>query len=102
MAKRPPPPDEIDAIFAGEPIEAMEAAKRLIHRHTATQLEVLIVIAGNKTLPIWSRIAAIYTLGFIDEDANSATVLRRIRYDLTERPEIRDHAAEALDQIAEC
>jgi hypothetical protein len=89
--------NDLDAILIGDPVEAMEAAKRLVKQNDATDVTTLLTIATCKTMRLWSRIAAIWTLGFIDEDAVSVAALRRIQQDQSEDVRIREHAAEALD-----
>lgn len=93
--------NDIDAILIGEPVEAMEAAKRLIAQHDIRHVETLITIASNKSLRLWSRIAAIYTLGFIDDDGASRSALGRIGRDKSEPAQVKSHALEALENVGE-
>jgi len=99
--KRPLSTD-LDIILMGEPVEAMEAAKRLIAKNDQAHVETLIPIVKNKRAPLWSRIAAIYTLGFIDLDAVAVPTLRAIGGDYNESEMIRDHALEALEHLDGC
>jgi len=56
---------------------------------------------AKETCPKWSRIAATYALGFIDDKSKSAAVLTRILANRNEDEEIRTHAAEALGHMEE-
>lgn len=86
-------------LFSGDPVDDMEMAKELIARHPHVDLKPLITIAGNRNQPTSARIAAIYTLGFIDDHGESASTLSQLIKDHHESPEIKDHAAEALEYI---
>ena len=86
---------DLDAILIGEPIEAMEAAKRIVNQNPRDPT-AFIALATNKVMGLWTRIAAIWLLGFIDHDGLSVPDLERIVQDQTEVEPIRDHAAEAI------
>ncbi|HXA26897.1 MAG TPA: HEAT repeat domain-containing protein [Acetobacteraceae bacterium] len=90
--------NDIDTMMIGDPVEAVEAAKRIIE-HDDVEPHVLIEIASNKALPKWSRISAIYALGFIDTKSKSAQALIRILANKGEDEECRSHAAEALGHM---
>ena len=83
--------------FTGKP-DDMEVAKRLIFRGSVNVKATARVASDHKS-PKWSRIAAIYALGFIDQDNQSAHLLTRIAEDPFEAIEIRDHAVEALGEM---
>ena len=89
---------DVDAILRGDPTEAIEAAKRIIVNDSATA-DALAGIAGDKDRNMWSRIAAIYALGFIDDTSTSGAVLVGILADRNETDECRSHAAEALAHV---
>jgi hypothetical protein len=91
---------DIDTILTGDPVEAMEAAKRLISKNERRQIDRLMSIAAHRHNPLWSRIAAIYTLGFIDEAAVSLNTLRSLAYDRTEHALVIEHAREAMDNLS--
>src|SRR5665213_365456 len=91
---------DIRAIMTGDPTEAIEAAKRIIE-HDDVDVCTLADIAAKETCPKWSRIAATYALGFIDDKSKSAAALTRILANRNEDEEIRTHAAEALGHMEE-
>ena len=82
--------------FTGDPVEDMEIAKGLIAKHPHVDFASLIAIAADRRQPLSARIAAIYTLGFTDDDGVRYTMLSRILDTSDEPAEVRDHAAEAL------
>ena len=96
MTKHP----DVRVILSGDPAEAMEAAKRIIE-HEDVDIHTLTDIATNETCAKWSRVAAIYTLGFIDDKSKSARALTRILANRNEDQECRAHAAEALGHMEE-
>ena len=79
-------------------MDSIECAKKLIRMSPSGLHEVLVDVVLNKRYSKWSRMAAIYTLGFSGEKG-CASVLISILNDATERPQIRDHAAEALGNL---
>jgi hypothetical protein len=87
------------AIFSGDPVEDMEIAKRLIGKHPNVDVHQLLSIATDKTQPQSARIAAIYTLGFTDDAGMSRMALTQIVSNTGETSDIKDHAAEALENI---
>jgi hypothetical protein len=87
-------------LFTGDPIEDMEIAKALIAKHPDVDLDPLIAIAADRQQPISARIAAIYTLGMTDDHGRSRSTLTRLANDQGERPEIKDHAEEALGYVS--
>ena len=89
----------MSAMFSGDSIEDMEIAKRLIARYPHLDLVPIIAIASNREQPASARIAAIYTLGFTDDNGMSLGVLRSILGASDEPLSIRDHAAEAVESI---
>jgi hypothetical protein len=90
---------DLDVILGSDPVEVMEAAKRLVDQHNPRHVETLVLIASTKTPRLWSRIAALWTLGFIDDDGISVPDLQRIAEDDSEPAEIKDHALEALETM---
>ena len=87
-------------IFTGDPEEDMEIAKRLIAKFPDLDLAELIAIATDQTQPHSARIAAIYTLGFTDDDGLSNPALTRISTDTKEPADVRDYASEAVASMA--
>lgn len=87
--------------FSGDPVDDMEIAKQLIAQHPNVNLSELISIATDQTQPQSARIAAIYTLGFVDDDELSTLALTRILNDADEPADVRDHATEAVESIQE-
>ncbi len=86
-------------IFSGEPVEDMEIAKRLIAQHPNLDFRALTAIAADQTQSRSARIAAIYTLGFTDDDGRSISALMRIVGNGDEPDDVKDHAAEALQSL---
>ena len=91
---------EIDVILAGDPIEAIEAAKRLISAD-AIDASALTAVAVNKKNKTVARVAAIYALSFSDGDAIAAPALADLVADRNDDEECRAHAAEALAHLSE-
>jgi hypothetical protein len=92
---------DIEIIRDGEPVEAFEAAKRIIgylFPHDTELLTKLVEVAENKGEKLWARVASIYTLGFIDTDAVTESRLRVLLDDPDEPPEIRDYVFEVVDE----
>lgn len=87
-----------EIIVLGDPVEAMEAAKRLIVAD-AVEVGELGRVAAEKSNKPGSRVAAIYALGFADDEATAGRVLADILNDPNENEECRAHAAEALGHI---
>ena len=63
------------SMFTGDPGEDMEIAKRLIGQFPHVDYRSLMAVASDETQPPSARIAAIYTLGFTDEQRLSRTML---------------------------
>ncbi len=89
----------MNTILSGDPIEDMETAKRLIARHPDVDFAKLIAILSDRGQPRSARIAAIYALGFTDDNGVSHAALTHILGDAGEPADVRDHAAEALDSM---
>lgn len=86
-------------IAGAGPVEAIEAAKRMIRsRPDRLAADLLVDIAGNTSYRPWSRIAAVYTLGLLDHEP-SVRILVRILQDAKESVKLRTHAAEALGNL---
>jgi HEAT repeat protein len=85
-------------MLTGDPVEAMESAKEIIGLGTRVDPMLLKDIASNKIYKKWSRIAAVYALGFLAHKA-SAPALIRILQDQRENAQLRGHAAEALGNM---
>ena len=91
-------PNDFAAILTGKPVEAMEAAKRIIQQYPIDPA-IFISLATNKGMRLWTRTAAIWLLGFVDDQGVSLPELERIVQDPSEAEQIRDHAAEAIGHI---
>jgi len=87
-------------IVTGDPVDAMEAAKEIIRSRKPPSAAWLEEVAGDSSCREWSRIAAVYALGFLGNKP-SASVLVRILQDEREHPKLRGHAAEALGNLRE-
>ena len=87
------------SLINSDPITSMEIAKQIISRKIFANPNDLIKIASNRDFNKWSRIAAIYTLGFSDDDKQIREVIRRILEDVRDNIDIRAHAAEALGNM---
>jgi hypothetical protein len=89
-----------EMIFSGNDIEDMEIAKRLIANHANVNLSKLIAIAKDRAQPQSARIAAIYTLGFTDDNGLSRSTLIQISQNSNEPAEIREYATEAVESFS--
>src|SRR5260370_497409 len=89
-----------DVILAGDPIESIEAAKRLIAADAvdAAKLRDIAVNRKNKTS---ARVAAIYAVGFSDDPSMAGPALKDIAANPNDDEECRAHAAEALAHLDE-
>jgi HEAT repeat protein len=85
-------------LVAGSPVEAMEAAKRLIVSRQPSLLGLLLEIAGRGDYKKWARIGAIYTLGLLG-NRRCVPFLIRVLGNEAEPRSIRSHAAEALGNL---
>ncbi|HJU18920.1 MAG TPA: hypothetical protein VJ770_20895 [Stellaceae bacterium] len=61
------PSQSLEPLFHGDPVEAMEAAKRIIGGQLAVDTAGLTAILRDRKSRKWARIAAIYSLGFLGE-----------------------------------
>jgi hypothetical protein len=86
-------------IFSGDPVQDMEIAKRLIARHPNLDIAQLVTLASDRSQPEAARIAAIYTLGFTDDEGQSRGTLTHILNSANESEGVKDHAAEALKSM---
>jgi len=84
----------------GSAIEAMEAAKTVIRSNDSQSVVLLIDIAVDRSHRKWSRIAAVYALGFLGHSAATVALLR-ILPDVREDLQLRAHVAEALGNMRE-
>jgi HEAT repeat protein len=91
---------ESEADFSRRPRRTIEAAKRLIADDIVDAAQ-LAKVARNKKNRLWARIAAIYALGFADDESIAGPVLTDIVGDLDDIEECRAHAAEALGHLRE-
>lgn len=89
---------DVDLMLAGDPVEAMEAAKRLVLADAVDPTELGRLAADRKNKP-WARLAAIYALGFADDAVIAGPILADILADPHDKEECRAHAAEALGHI---
>ena len=88
-------------LLAGDPTDAMEAAKGLIGIHDKVEPELLVQILQNRRYHLWSRIAASYALGFLHylPKGVGTLALMGILENTNERVSLRSHAAEALGNL---
>jgi|ERR1700733_3860632 HEAT repeat protein len=93
-------PASLSRMMGGDPIEAMEIAKQIVGGDIPVVPRVLGQIAANGLQPKWTRIAAIYSLGFLG-NRNFLPELRDILSDNKIDDEIRSYAAEALGNIGD-
>jgi|SRR5882672_8736309 len=89
------------SMFTGDPVEDMEIAKRLIGQYPDVDFRSLMAIASDQRQPQSARIAAIYTLGFTDEQRLSRAALTQISGDPREPADVRDFATEALESLTD-
>jgi len=82
----------------GSPNGAMEAAKKVIAGKVRIDPALLAEIASSGCYKKWSRIAAIYVLGLLN-DKRCVPELMRVLGSRKEDSNLRDHAAEALGNI---
>lgn len=94
------PTASLESLLAGDPVEAMETAKAIIGKHLAVDPGELEAIASNRKARKWSRLAAIYSLGFLAE-GSAVEPLLQILSDSKEPVALRAHAAEALGNIGD-
>jgi hypothetical protein len=85
-------------MLTGDPTEAMESAKKLIGSKVPPEPALLEQIASERRYKRWSRIAAVYTLGFLSSKPSVDTLMSILR-DGSDDPRVRAHAAEALGNI---
>jgi HEAT repeat protein len=90
----------LSLILAGDPVESIEAAKRLI-AGDAVDAAPLAKVARTKENRPWARIGAIYALGFAADEAADAALLVDILGDRDDSEDCRAHAAEALAHLRE-
>jgi HEAT repeat protein len=91
-------PLSLAPMMSGDPSIAMETAKQIIGGQITVEHARLAEMASNDKNPKWTRIAAIYALGFLGDRA-LAPKIRKILADKETDPDIRGHAAEALGNI---
>jgi HEAT repeat protein len=94
------PVGALGPIIRGDPIEAMETAKQIIGHKLEVDPAILESISLDTLANKWSRISAIYVLGFLG-DKSVVPSLVRVLSDPVELLEIRTHAAEALGNIGD-
>lgn len=94
---------DIEYIRSGSSVEAFEAAKRIIAYEYVLPPEFINELAEivAKSPKLWPRIAATYTLGFIDTKAITEPMIRAIATNTEQSPVLRDHAEEALYYFAQ-
>jgi HEAT repeat protein len=85
-------------MLTGDPVESIESAKGMIGISASGLDEILIDVILDKRYSKWSRIAAIYVLGFSGKRTYTSALVG-ILNDVTEPTQIRDHAAEALGNL---
>ena len=85
--------------FVGNLVADIETAKGLIGRYPRIDLSMLLQVATDRHQPVPARVAAIYTLGFTDDDGVSGPVLAWIVMNSMEPELVRDHATEALGYL---
>ena len=82
-------------LLTGDPVEAMEAAKNIIGGKNGPAPVLLLEVAQDEKYKKWSRIGAVYALGFLGFKP-SVPGLIRILEESREPLSLRCHAAEAL------
>ena len=85
--------------FGNNFAENMENAKRLVARHKKSDLLYIIDTAANVCKCDAARIAAVYTLGFIDDNGLSRAMLKDIINNASTSCELKDRATESLASI---
>jgi hypothetical protein len=91
---------EIKDMRRGDAVDAIEAAKRIIGSGNRIVPAPLMEIALDRKLGEWSRIAAVYALGYArDPSGEVAAFLSKILKDRTETSKVRAHAAEAIGNL---
>jgi hypothetical protein len=85
-------------ILTGDPVDAMESAKKIVGGTLSVDVSILVEIVRNRQYRSWSRIAAIYALGFLNEPS-CARILISVMGSRDESSEVRSHAAEALGNM---
>ena len=88
-----------DNPFVGDLVADIETAKRLISHYPRVDLSMLLQVATDRHQPVPARVAAIYTIGFTDDDGVSGPVLARIVTNPMEPELVRDHATEAIGYL---
>jgi HEAT repeat protein len=94
------PLQSLESLLRGDPVEAMEIAKQIIGHKLVVDPQSLEAILLDKKSRKWTRIAAIYSLGFLGERL-AIPALLSILSDRREPIGIRAHAAEALGNIGD-
>ena len=92
--------DDYDLILTGDAIDAIEAAKRLISADVMDEAR-LRDIALNRKNQESNRVAAIYALGFANDEQIAGDALLNIVADRDDTEQSRAHAAEALAHLDE-
>ncbi len=82
-------------LLTGDPVEAMEAAKKIIGGKDGLAPILLSEVAENRKYKPWSRIGAVYALGFLEFKPGTPGLIR-ILHESKESLALRCHAAEAL------
>jgi hypothetical protein len=85
-------------LLTGDPVEAIEAAKKIIVRSGTLAPVLLLEVAQNEKYKMWSRIAAVYALGFLGVKL-SVPRLIHILEESREPLTLRCHTAEALGNV---
>jgi hypothetical protein len=90
---------DLEFIRDGDKTDAMDASRRIRDYDFPISdklLDQLMEIAQSKRSRLWARIAAITTLGQMDQRARSVYVVDRILKDPTEDNELRECASRAI------
>ncbi len=82
-------------LLTGDPVESMEAAKDIVGRKGVLAPALLLEVAMNKKYRTWSRVGAVYAMGFLGFKS-SVPGLIRILEESKEPLSLRCHAAEAI------
>jgi hypothetical protein len=85
-------------LLTGDPIEAMEAAKEIIGGKGVLSPTLILEVAKSEKYRIWSRVGAVYALGFLGFRP-SVPSLMRVLQNSREPLSLRCHAAEALGNM---
>jgi len=85
-------------LLTGDPVDAMEAAKEIISHEEAVAPVLLLEVAVNRKYKLWSRVAAVYSVGLLGFRRGGAALTELLAAH-TESAVLRSHVAEALGNM---